>query len=122
MLMVYAYKGCDTCRKALKWLAARGVPHEVRAIRETPPSPVELESALAAFGGDPRPLFNTSGGDYREMGLKDKLPAMGAAEALALLAANGNLVKRPFAIGGGRVLVGFKPAEWEAAFGGVSGG
>jgi arsenate reductase len=122
MLIVYAYKGCDTCRKAVKWLKERGVPHEVKAIRETPPTVAELESALAAFGGDPRPLFNTSGGDYRELGLKDKLPALGAAEALALLAANGNLVKRPFAIGGGRVLVGFKPADWERAFGGASGG
>lgn len=115
MISVYAYKGCDTCRKALKWLKERGIPHEVKAIRETPPTVVELRAALAACGGELRPMFNTSGGDYRELGLKDRLPAMTADEALELLAGNGNLVKRPFLIGAGRVLVGFKEDEWRRA-------
>lgn len=117
MISVYAYKGCDTCRKALKWLAEQGIPHEVKAIRETPPSVGELRAALAAFGGDLRPLFNTSGGDYRELGLKDKLPSMTADEAVALLAANGNLVKRPFVTGKGIALAGFKPDEWARVLG-----
>lgn len=117
MISVYAYKGCDTCRKALKWLAGRGIPHEVKAIRETPPSVAELKAALAAFGGDLRPLFNTSGGDYRELGLKDKLPSMSADEAVALLSRNGNLVKRPFVIGKDVILAGFKPDEWSKALG-----
>jgi arsenate reductase len=117
MWTVYAYKGCDSCRKALKWLNERGIPHEVRAIRETPPTVAELRAAVAAFGGDLRPLFNTSGGDYRELGLKDKLPGMSADEAVALLAANGNLVKRPFVVAGGRVLAGFKEEAWRAVFG-----
>ena len=117
MISVYAYKNCDTCRKALKWLKDHGVEHEVKAIRETPPTAQELMVAVEAFGGDLRPLFNTSGGDYRELGLKDKLPGMSAKEAVALLSENGNLVKRPFVTGEGVVLAGFKEAEWEAALG-----
>ena len=117
MISVYAYKGCDTCRKALKWLKERGIPHEVKAIRETPPSVAELKAAVAAFGGDLRPLFNTSGGDYRELGLKDQLPGMTADEAVALLSKNGNLVKRPFVAGGGVALAGFKEDEWARALG-----
>ena len=117
MISVYAYKGCDTCRKALKWLKERGIPHEVKAIRETPPTVAELKAAVAAFGGDLRPLFNTSGGDYRELGLKDKLPGMSADEAVALLSKNGNLVKRPFVTGDGVVLAGFKEGEWAGVHG-----
>jgi arsenate reductase len=117
MISVYAYKGCDTCRKALKWLTERGVPHEVKAIRETPPTVAELKAALVVFGGDLRPLFNTSGGDYRELGLKDKLPAMTADQAVAMLSKNGNLVKRPFVIGDGVLLVGFKEGEWAGVLG-----
>ncbi len=117
MISVYAYKGCDTCRKALKWLVEKKIPHEVKAIRETPPTVAELNTALAAFGGDLRPLFNTSGGDYRELGLKDKLPGMTADAAVALLSKNGNLVKRPFVTGKGVVLAGFKPDEWTKALG-----
>ncbi|HEY1122282.1 MAG TPA: arsenate reductase family protein [Haloferula sp.] len=112
MLTVYAYQSCDTCRKALKWLKAEGISHEVKAIRETPPTPAELKTAVKALGGELRPLFNTAGGDYRELGLKDKLPTMSEAEAVALLSKNGNLVKRPFVIGAGVVLVGFKEDEW----------
>lgn len=112
MLTVYAYQSCDTCRKALKWLKAEGISHEVKAIRETPPTPAEVEAAVKALGGELRPLFNTAGGDYRELGLKDKLPTMTEAEAVTLLSKNGNLVKRPFVIGDGVVLVGFKEDEW----------
>lgn len=117
MISVFAYKGCDTCRKALKWLAERGIPHEVKAIRETPPTVAELKAALAVFGGDLRPLFNTSGGDYRELGLKDKLPGMSADEAITLLSKNGNLVKRPFVTGDGVALAGFKADEWARVLG-----
>lgn len=117
MLKVYAYQGCSTCKNALKWLKAQGIPHEEAAIRETPPSLPELRAMLAAKGGDLRPLFNTSGQNYRAQNLKDKLPALSTEEALALLAANGNLVKRPFALDekAGIFLVGFKEAEWLAA-------
>lgn len=117
MITVYAYKNCSTCRNALKWLTARAIAHDVKAIRETPPSIAELKAALQSHNGDLRKLFNTSGMDYRSLGLKDRLPDMTEAAALALLHENGNLVKRPFVIGDGISLVGFKEAEWEKAFG-----
>ncbi len=116
MLKIYAYKNCDTCRKALKWLKANDVAFEEIAIRETPPSVAELKTMLAAYDGELRRLFNTSGGDYKALGMKDKLPGMGEAEVFKLLASNGNLVKRPFLIGDGVALVGFKEPEWEQAF------
>lgn len=112
-LRVWAYTGCSTCRKALKLLAEHGVAHEVIAIREHPPAVADLRRMLGHVGGDLRRLFNTSGRDYRAMKLSERLPTMPEEEALALLAANGNLVKRPFALGAKVGLVGFKPAEWE---------
>lgn len=118
MLKFYAYQGCTTCRNAVKWLKAHQIPFEEIAIRETPPTVKELSAMQEAREGDLRPLFNTSGQDYRAMGLKDTLPAMKKAEALKLLSEHGNLVKRPFAIdqAKGVYLVGFKEAEWEARF------
>lgn len=116
MLKVYAYKGCSTCKNAIKWLKEKGIEHEELAIRETPPSIVELKKMLAARKGELRALFNTSGQDYREMGLKDTLPGMSEAEALKLLSENGNLVKRPFVIDEKKdiALNGFKQPEWDA--------
>ncbi len=119
MLTVYTYAKCSTCRDAVKWLRAHNLAFAEKPIRETPPAPAELRAMLALQGGQLRKLFNTSGQDYRELGLKDKLPAMSEADAFKLLASNGNLVKRPFVLGRAKTgqvgLVGFKPDEWTAA-------
>lgn len=112
-LRVYAYKNCDTCRNALKFLAEKKIAHELIAIRERPPTVKELRAMLGHVGGDLRRLFNTSGGDYRELHMKERLPKLSVDEALALLAGNGNLVKRPFALTARTGVVGFKPEEWE---------
>lgn len=112
-LRLYEYKGCDTCRRARKFLEARGVAFDAIPIRELPPTQAELKRMLAIYGGDLRRLFNTSGGDYKAMKLADRLPELTVDEALALLAANGNLVKRPFVLTDKGGVVGFKEPEWE---------
>ncbi len=114
-LTVYTYKNCDTCRRAVKWLGSQGLIFEERPIRETPPTRAELRTMLAALNGERRRLFNTSGVDYRELKLGEKLTAMSEAEMFTLLAGNGNLVKRPFLLGVGVALVGFDEAGWSAA-------
>ena len=115
MLKIYTLSNCDGCRAATKWLRAQGIAFEERAIREIPPSPAELRAMLAARDGEVRKLFNTSGRDYREQKLGEKLPGMSIEAALGLLAKNGNLVKRPFAVGGDVRLVGFDEKVWRAA-------
>ena len=114
-LTIYTYANCDTCRRAVKWLRAHGLAFEERPIRETPPTPAELRAMLAAHDGDLRRLFNTSGRDYRELKLGEKLPGLPVADALRLLAGNGNLVKRPFLLGPGVALTGFAEPAWRAA-------
>jgi len=112
-LRVYAYAGCDTCRKALKFLAAKKIAHEVIPIREQPPTIAELRTMLVHVGGDLRKLFNTAGQDYRALDLKTRLPKLSVDEALTLLARNGHLVKRPFALTPKAGVVGFREEEWE---------
>lgn len=114
-MKLYAYKNCDTCRKAKKWLDARGIGYQEIPIREQPPSRQELRRMLK-YTGDVRKLFNTSGGDYKSLKLKDRLPNMSEAEAIELLATNGNLVKRPFVIGTDFGTVGFRESAWETLF------
>ncbi len=116
-LVVYTYANCDTCRRAVKWLRARDVAFLEKPIRETPPSPAELRTMLAHLGGATalKKLFNTSGVDYRAQKLGEILPTLTEAGAIKLLAANGNLVKRPFALGASVGLVGFDEDGWQAA-------
>jgi arsenate reductase len=110
-LKVYIYAKCSTCRNALKWLDENGLSYETAPIRETPPSPAELERALKGTGNI-RKLLNTSSQDYRDLGLKDRLDALSTTEIFALLQDNGNLVKRPFVVTGNSAFAGFKADEW----------
>ena len=113
-LRVYSYSKCGTCRKALQWLDQQGLSYgmELLDITSTPPSLEELQLALAAVGR--KRLFNTSGQSYRALG-SATVAAMDDEQALAALAADGKLIKRPFALtASGQVLVGFKPEEWSA--------
>jgi arsenate reductase len=116
-MKIFTYKNCSTCKKATKWLNQHGIVFDEVAIRETPPSLGELQQMLEHQGGALRKLFNTAGGDYRQLNMKDKLPAIPVAEALELLTQRGNLVKRPFLLGDGFGLVGFKEVEWSVALG-----
>lgn len=120
MLRLYTLSTCDSCRKAVAYLRARGVPFTEIAIRETPPSAAELRLALAA-GTPLRKLFNTSGREYRALGVGETLDTLSEAEAIALLAGNGNLVKRPFAVGSGTACAGFQEATWTAWLPSASG-
>ena len=112
-LRVWSYSRCSTCRKALQWLLDHGIDVDVVDITQHPPDRALLASA-AAFFGDRKPLFNTSGQSYRALGAAT-VKAMSDDEALDALAADGKLIKRPFlAAGDAGFLVGFKPDQWSA--------
>ena len=111
------YPGCSTCRRAAAWLEARGLSFDQRHIRQQPPTREELAEWQARSGLPLKSFFNTSGQLYRQLGLKDRLPAMGQEEQLALLAGDGMLVRRPILVGTDFVLVGFRQPEWEARLG-----
>ena len=111
------YPKCSTCQKAKKWLETNGIVFEERHVAENNPGAEELRAWHKRSGLPLKRFFNTSGLLYKKLQLKDKLPAMPEDEQLALLASDGMLVKRPLLIDDGFVLVGFREAEWKAAFG-----
>jgi len=112
-MLVLCYPKCTTCQKALKFLSEKGVACEIRDIKENNPSAEELAEWYKKSGLPLQRFFNTSGLQYRALGLKDKLPQMSEEEMLRLLASDGMLVKRPLLILEDRVLVGFKAAAWD---------
>jgi arsenate reductase len=112
---LYSYPRCSTCRKAIAWLQERGITVEPIDITSHPPSLSELEQALAQLGR--KRLFNTSGQSYRTLGAA-AVQAMDDGSALAALAADGKLIKRPLLIADdGRIVTGFKAEEWQALLG-----
>ncbi len=116
-ITVYHYPACSTCVKALAWLTAHDVAHERVHIVDSPPSVAVLRRALKRSGLPLAKLFNVSGVSYREGDFKSRLPGMSEAEALAALAADGKLIKRPLLLGEDFALVGFREADYAARFG-----
>lgn len=117
MLTVYHYPKCSTCRNALRWLDAQGIAHERVDIVEKPPSAALLEQVLERSGLPIARLFNTSGQSYREGNFKEKLAHLSRAEALAALAADGKLIKRPLLVSPELALVGFDEGRYREALG-----
>ncbi|RKH67024.1 arsenate reductase family protein [Corallococcus aberystwythensis] len=114
-ILVLAYSGCDTCKKALKWLEARGVSYKTRPIVDQPPDMAELRQWIPRSGVSVRKWLNTSGQSYRALG-KEKVDAASDAELVEWLTKDGKLVKRPVLVTKDRVMVGFKPEAYEALF------
>lgn len=112
-MLFLCYPKCSTCQKAKAWLDQRGISYDLRDIKLNNPTAEELTAWYQKSGLPLKKFFNTSGLQYKALGLKDKLPEMSEADQLALLATDGMLVKRPLLVGDDFVLTGFRPAEWE---------
>lgn len=112
-MLFVCYPKCTTCQKAAKWLEEQGIAVEVRDIKQDNPTEQELRAWHQMSGLPLKRFFNTSGLQYKALGLKDKLPQMSEDEQFALLATDGMLVKRPLLVGEDFALPGFKQAEWE---------
>jgi arsenate reductase len=110
-MKLYSYNKCGTCRKAKKFLDASGVLYDEIDITETPPPKTVLRQAIKVKGI--KKLFNTSGEQYKKLKIKDKVGRMTEAQAITLLSGNGRLVKRPVAVDGSRVTVGFDENEFK---------
>jgi len=97
VIKIYGLKNCDTCRKAMKALAAATLI-DVRA--EGVPADV-MAQAYAQFG---QALLNTRSTTWRGLDEAER-----AREPLALLAAHPALMKRPLITAGDRLFLGWSP-------------
>ena len=108
------YPKCTTCQKARRYLDDAGAAYEFRDIKLDRPPEAELRAWHRLSGLPLKRFFNTSGLQYKSLGLKDRLPLMSEDEQFALLASDPMLVRRPLLIGEDFVCPGFKEAEWTA--------
>ena len=116
-LKVYEYNKCSTCQKALKYLDSKKIQYTQIAIVDQPPTVSELKQMLKylkADGGSFKNLFNTSGVQYRELNMSEKIKnGLTEEEAIKLLSQNGKLIKRPFFLTDSAGAVGFHEDKWK---------
>lgn len=111
--VVYGIKNCDTMKKARAWLDAHGVAYEFHDYKTAGID----KGTLAAWAKDLgwETLLNRAGTTFRKLGDKDK-EGLTEAKAIKLMIDQPSMIKRPVVDRNGKLLVGFKPAEFEKAF------
>jgi arsenate reductase len=111
---IYGIKNCDTMKKARAWLDARGVEYIFHDYKSEGISKSKLDAWAKEVGWEV--LLNRAGTTFRALSDKDK-EGITEKKAVALMAAQPSMIKRPVLELGGKILVGFKPDVYEAAFG-----
>lgn len=111
-LHLYGIPNCDTVKKARSWLDRHGIASAFHDYKKEGVDVATLARWADAAGWEA--LLNRRGTTFRKLGEADRAD-IDRAKALALMAAHPSLIKRPVVEGEGVLLVGFVPAEWEAA-------
>ena len=99
---LYGLKNCDTCKKALKALAAAGIEVSFIDVRADGVSSEQLAEWSARHG---EALINTRSTTWR--GLDDATRARAESDPVGLLAEHPTLMKRPVIVASGASHVGW---------------
>ena len=111
---IYGIRNCDTMKKARAWLDARGVAYAFHDYKAAGIERGVLEGWAREAGWET--LLNRAGTTFRALPETDKL-GLTEKKAIALMAAQPSMIRRPVLEAGGRLVVGFKPEQYEKAFG-----
>lgn len=112
-IKLYGIPTCGTVKKARKWLDGEGVEYEWQDLRDKAPTKKQLKAWVKAFGS--KPMRNTSGGAYRNLGPEKK--EWSDAQWLDAFSKDSMLLKRPVVEEGGKpVTVGFKEPVYKEHF------
>lgn len=109
-ITIYGIKNCDTMKKARGFLDKKGVEYAFHDYKTAGIEKGKLETWAKKVGWET--LLNKAGTTFKKLPDKDK-EGLTEAKAIKLMLAQPSMIKRPvLEIGGGRILVGFKPDEY----------
>jgi Spx/MgsR family transcriptional regulator len=109
---LYGIKNCDTMKKARAWLDAKGVPYAFHDYKVEGVDRARLETWAGSVGWET--LLNRAGTTFRKLPDADKA-GLDEGRAIALMLDQPSMIKRPVLDLGGRLVVGFKPEQYEEA-------
>ena len=111
---IYGIRNCDTMKKARAWLDARGVAYDFHDYKVEGAERGKLAAWSKVVGWET--LLNRAGTTFRKLPDAERANLDGE-KAIALMLAQPSMIKRPVLEKGAKLLVGFKPAEYQAALG-----
>lgn len=111
-LTLYGIKACDTMKKARTWLDDHGLAYVFHDYKTEGVTKAKLEAWASEVGWEV--LLNRAGTTFRKLPDKDR-EGVTEKKAIALMAAQPSMIKRPVLEGAGALLVGFKPEAYQKA-------
>lgn len=111
---IYGIKNCDTMKKARAWLDERGVAYAFHDYKTAGIERGVLEGWIKEGGWET--LLNRAGTTFRALP-DDKKEGLNEKKAIALMLGQPSMIKRPVLAAGKKVLVGFKPEQYQALLG-----
>ena len=112
-ITIYGIKNCDTMKKARAWLDQHAVAYAFHDYKSKGIERAKLEAWAKKAGWET--LLNRAGTTFKKLPDKDKANVT-EKKALALMLKQPSMIKRPvLELGGGKVLVGFKPEDYAAS-------
>ncbi|MBK9445501.1 MAG: ArsC family reductase [Betaproteobacteria bacterium] len=109
MIKMYGIKNCDTMKKAIAFLEARGIAFEFIDYKKAGVAATHLPDWSARAGW--QKLLNTRGLMWKKL-TEEQRTDVDEAKALALMAETPSLIKRPVLDTGKTLLVGFDEATY----------
>jgi arsenate reductase (glutaredoxin) len=115
IVTIYGIKNCDTMKKAFTWLEGHGVAYDFHDYKKAGVTTAQLTRWCGAAGW--QAVLNRAGTTFRKLAEADK-QALTQDKAIALMAAQPSMIKRPVLDVDGKLEIGFKPERYTALFGG----
>jgi Spx/MgsR family transcriptional regulator len=112
VVTVFGIPNCDTVKKARAWLDARGIEYAFHDYKKRGADAAKVASWAGQAGLDR--VLNKAGTTFRKLA-PEQTADLTPDKAVALMAAQPSLIKRPIVEYSGGLLVGFREAEWAAA-------
>jgi len=109
-VILYGIPGCDSVRKARRWLDEHGIGYTFHDYRKAGIEADRLARWVDAVGWEP--LLNRRGTTFRQLDEADK-ESLDTDTAQALMRERTSLIKRPVVEHGDEVLVGFVEMTWK---------
>lgn len=111
-ITIYGIKNCDTMKKARAFLDKRKLGYAFHDYKTQGIERGKLEGWVKKAGWEA--LLNRAGTTFKKLPEKDK-EGLTEKKAIALMLDQPSMIKRPvLEVGGGKILVGFKPDEYAA--------
>lgn len=110
---IHGIRNCDTMKKARAWLDGHGIAYRFHDYKTEGLNAATLQRWIDALGWEV--LLNRTGTTFRNLADAEKQD-LDARKAMRLMLAQPSMVKRPVLAVDGKLLVGFKPESYAAAF------